>query len=171
MENASKALIMAASILIGLLILSLAVYLFTSFGATSAQVNKQNEENQLNQFNSQFTAYVGKEGNTIYDVITAANLASENNLYYELPKISTRATGIDYYISVVLNNTKGNLSSYNGRTIESLASDKYQEIITQDLKDMVYSPEKDVKELTQYSCKVDISKTTGRVYLVTFTAK
>ena len=31
MENASKALIIAAEVLIGLLIISLAVYLFTSF--------------------------------------------------------------------------------------------------------------------------------------------
>ena len=41
MENASKALIMAASVLIGIMILSLAVYLFATFGASSAQMHEQ----------------------------------------------------------------------------------------------------------------------------------
>ena len=40
MENASKALLMAGGVLIGLLIIALAVYLFTSFGTTSAEVNR-----------------------------------------------------------------------------------------------------------------------------------
>ena len=39
MENASKALIMAGGVLIGVLIISLAVYLFVSFGQTSAEIN------------------------------------------------------------------------------------------------------------------------------------
>ena len=46
MENASKALIMAAEILIGLLIISLAVYLFTSFGTSAAQINQRNANQQ-----------------------------------------------------------------------------------------------------------------------------
>lgn len=79
MENASKALLMAAGVLIGVLILSLAAYLFVYFGSTSQQIHEQNEENQINEFNSKFTSYVGKDNITIYDVITVANLATENN--------------------------------------------------------------------------------------------
>ena len=37
MENASKALLMAAGVLMGILIISLAVFLFVTFGATSAE--------------------------------------------------------------------------------------------------------------------------------------
>ena len=83
MENASKALIMAGGILVGVLILSLMVYLFADFGSTSAQINAQNKQNQLTQFNSKFSAYEDKEGLTIYDVITVAGYAKENNKYYE----------------------------------------------------------------------------------------
>ena len=61
MENASKALIMAGGILVGVLVLSLMVYLFADFGSTSAQINAQNKQNQLSQFNSKFTAYEDKE--------------------------------------------------------------------------------------------------------------
>ena len=38
MENASKALIMAASVLLGVMIISFAVYLFSTFGSYSNEV-------------------------------------------------------------------------------------------------------------------------------------
>ena len=66
MENASKALIMAGAILIAIMIISLAVYLFTDFGTTSAEINKENAERQLTQFNTQFTTYLGRNNITVY---------------------------------------------------------------------------------------------------------
>lgn len=89
MENASKALIMAGGVLIGVLILSLAAYLFVDLGSTSAEITAQNEEKQITEFNSKFTSYEGykdNEGNwqiTIYDIISLAAYAKENNEYYE----------------------------------------------------------------------------------------
>lgn len=83
MENASKALIMAGSILIGILIMSLAVYLFVDFGTTSAQINEQNAQTQIAQFNSKFTSYQSRDDITIYDIITLAAYAKENNKYYD----------------------------------------------------------------------------------------
>lgn len=88
MENASKALIMAAGVLVGVLVLSLAVYLFTDFGSKTADINKQKANSQLTSFNSQFTAYTDykdKNGNwkiTIYDIITLRGAAIENNKNY-----------------------------------------------------------------------------------------
>ena len=73
MENASKALIMAGGILIGILIISLGVYLFADFGTTSAEIHKENEQRQLTQFNTQFT---------VYELISVINLAKENNTQY-----------------------------------------------------------------------------------------
>lgn len=83
MENASKALIMAAGMLIGILILSLAVFLFADFGAKSQGVYTQIEERQLTQYNAQYTVYSGREDVTIYDIISLANLAKDNNDYYK----------------------------------------------------------------------------------------
>lgn len=83
MENASKALVMAGGVLIGIMIMSLAVYLFIDFGSTSAEINTQNAQKQLTQFNAQFTSYEGKKGLTVYDIITVAGYANENNLYYK----------------------------------------------------------------------------------------
>ena len=83
MENASKALIMAAGVLIGILILSLAVFLFADFGATSKGVYSQMEERQLTQYNAQYTVYAGRNDITIYDIISLVNLAQENNEKYK----------------------------------------------------------------------------------------
>ena len=98
MENASKALLMAAGVLIGVLVMSLAVYIFIDFGTRSADINKQNAQSQLASYNSQFTSYASyyyseKDANgnetgpihwktTIYDIITVRGIAIENNKEY-----------------------------------------------------------------------------------------
>lgn len=168
MENASKALLMAAGVLIGILILSLAVYLFVSFGSTSAELHKQNEEQQIAQFNSQFTSYEGKEGLTIYDVITVANLATENNKYYEF---STRRPaqpilpGNDYYIYVILGNDE---RMEFGNDIKSKNVTKiYNDIIANEVNEI----DRDNTELKQYKCTTEINSNTGRVWKVTFKEK
>lgn len=117
MENASKALVMAAGVLIGVLLLSLAVYLFADFGATSARINAQNAEKQLIEFNSKFTSYEGfkdKDGNwkiTIYDIISLASYAKEYNKFYEGTTESK--------INVSIGNTN----------ISSKTEDEYKELI------------------------------------------
>lgn len=118
MENASKALLMAGGILIGVLILSLAAYLFVDFGSTSAEIHRQNEEKQLTEFNSKFTAYEGYKDNdgnwqiTIYDIITLAGYAKENNKYYE---------GVDEeQIHVHINRIGNNIQDYSDSQIKDL---------------------------------------------------
>lgn len=146
MENATKALIMAAGVLMGIVILSLAVYEFTSFGISSKEIHKANEETRLNEFNSQFTKYEGKDDVTIYDVITVANLAKENNSYYEFsPRSLDQNTGKDLYISVILDNN----------SIENQDQSTYKLKI-----DSEYN--------SKYTCIATISNDTGRVYKVKF---
>lgn len=120
MENASKALIMAAGILIGLLIISLAAYLFTNFGQTAAEINKQNAQTQIIEFNSRFTAYENKSL-TIYDVITIVGYAKENNEYYEnLEKykitVKLEISGERIYMNAddIVNNKSTLFTSYGG---------------------------------------------------------
>ena len=167
MENASKALIMAAGVLIGIMILSLAVYLFATFGSTSAELHKQKETDQLNQFNSQFTSYAGKEDITIYDVITVSNLATENNKYYELERLDSLPTTNEVannYIGVLLDNER---LDYGKSTANETINKKYNSKINDELKEINGTQ----KYLKKYTCKVDISSNTGRVYKVTFTKK
>lgn len=158
MENASKALMMAAGVLIGLMILSLAVYLITSFGSASAEAHRTNERNRINEFNTQFTQYEGRQDITIHDIVTVVNLARSNNETYDLS--SQTSNNSNYYITV---NAK-------------IASDGYkanmQDLETKDLNEIVTAEISSLKEgssnLPLYSCTVLISPITERVYQVDF---
>lgn len=74
---------MAAGVLIGILVLSLAVYLFITFGQDARAVNRRIEDGQLAKFNSQFNVYFGRNDIKIHDIISLANLVQENNKYYK----------------------------------------------------------------------------------------
>lgn len=130
MENASKALLMAGGVLIGILIISLAVYLFADFGSKSASINAQNSQKQLSAFNSKFTSYQGfkdADGNwqiTIYDIITVKGYALENNEKYENP---------DEQITVIIDN-------------KSVLNESDTKLITQYVN-------KNTGEITKFKCE------------------
>jgi len=82
MENAMKALIMAATTILGVLLLYIMIYMFRS----AARVDQQYDENQaqrsLELKNSEFEVY-NTEYNAIMDLITVCNLAHSKNLETE----------------------------------------------------------------------------------------
>ena len=94
MENASKALIMAAEILLGVMIISIGVFLFNTMGQYSDETSDQIEQAQLEQFNNQFLKYYGNSSIfsggtdpitepircTIHDIVNLANLANMYNI-------------------------------------------------------------------------------------------
>ena len=163
MENASKALLMAAGVLMGMMILSLAVYLFANFGGTSSQIHENAETNQLNQFNSQFTSYVGKENVTIHDVISMANLATQNNQNYEFARRSIgQVTGNDNYIQILLNGTR---IEYGFGDNSINVEEEYNNLISADVSEIVPGNE----ELKKYDVQVEISEVTRRVFRITCT--
>lgn len=98
MENAADALIIAGGVLIGVLILSLAIYLIVDFGQTSADINTRIIDQRLVEFNTNFTVYDGRKDLTIYDIMTVAGFAHENNVYYE--------NNADYKVTVKCNNVE-----------------------------------------------------------------
>lgn len=159
MENASKALLMAAGVLLGIMIISLAVLLFSNFGGTSSKIHDNIEQNQISKFNSQFTSYVGKNNVTIYDVITMANLATENNKYYEFPKRASMPTGNDNYITVILNGTQIEYGFGDSQNV--IEQDYNNRISTQVGAITQASP-----ELKKYNVQAELSETTKRVYIV-----
>ena len=74
MENASKALLMAAGILVGILILALMVTLFISSKQLSTTYDETRQSVAIQQFNVNFTEYIGQDL-TIHQVITIYNFA------------------------------------------------------------------------------------------------
>ncbi len=57
MENASKALIMAAGVLIGIVILSFMLYIFRRFEITSRETDNRFSEREIEAFNAKFEGY------------------------------------------------------------------------------------------------------------------
>lgn len=83
MENASKALIMAGTVLMGILLISLGVYMFAYFGSVVSSISEEIEITKLIQFNAQFAIYDNRDL-TVQDVVTIASLAKENNDAYDM---------------------------------------------------------------------------------------
>ena len=153
MENASKALLMAAGVLIGVLILSLAVFLFASFGGTSARIHDTVQKNQLAKFNTQFTNY---------EIVSVANLATENNRENQLQKKSAPTNGIDNYITVRL---KGRCIEGGENTDIKQLEKEYNQKIVENINTQTNG------ELKKYKAKAYVSEETGRVYLIDFSEK
>lgn len=81
MENAARALEIAAGVLIALIILSLLAYFFASISTMPTQENKSMTTEQLHAFNTEYEAY---RKSTMYgvDVISCLNKAENNNRKY-----------------------------------------------------------------------------------------
>lgn len=176
MENASKALIMAAGVLIGVIILGIAVYLFTMYGQYSKEAYDKMSDAQISQFNAQFLKYYGnvssvyidengkekeKEGPilcTAHDILTVANLARQNNIQYDLLNES-EAKDNTFYIRVDIGkrNTEKNLEKWDEVIQINFLKENATEIVNGETK------------AKSYICKeVNISPITKRVNYILF---
>ncbi len=156
MENASKALLMAGGVLIGILILSLAVYLFITFGAESKEIHAQIEERQLTQYNAQYTIYSGRNDITIYDIVSVANLAKENNDYYQYYGNFTDG----YKVIVSLTNAGADSGELQGLTTEE------KQLLIENYNDV--NANGDLANRFTCSAIEYYTTTTGRVSKITF---
>ena len=93
MEDASKALLMAAGILIGILIISLAVYLFRSVAGFSNEYDETQITKELSMYNNKFEKYEGRSNLTIHDIVSVKNLAEEYEKNYN-EKITVKLDGV-----------------------------------------------------------------------------
>ena len=79
MENASKALLIAGGVLIAIIIITLAVILYTLFSNHSENYNEVMKVTQIQKFNSKFDVYIGREDITAQELISVVNLSNEYN--------------------------------------------------------------------------------------------
>ena len=164
MENASNAILIAGGVLIGVLILSLAVYLFADFGSTSADINQRTTEQQLAQFNSKFTVYESSDFKwTIYDIVTVAGYAHENNKYYTDNMTEAEANSADfnnnYKITVKLKGSQ--IFSYT-ENIQDYMADNYNSMIHDEVTKNTVLP--------KYNCVISYHDN-GRVSTIIFNCK
>lgn len=174
MENASKALLMAASILMGVMIATVAVALFNSFGGFGKEIMTQIEAKQVSEFNAQFTKYYGEVFNeetnayekiklTAHDVVTLVNLASKNNIEHEIQQ-QTRENENSYYIRILLREGNKEHKNFEKTTEEQLKNFVKERINT--IKVITQNEEKIIDMDYYYVKDIKISKKTGRVNYV-----
>ena len=125
MENASKALIMAAEILVGVMIISIGVYLFNTLGQYSADTAQDMEQAQIDSFNEQFLRYYGMSAaereelspikSTMHDIVGLANLAAKINAqngFTEIEPVSDNSSYIQIDVKIGTKTYK-NLEAYS----------------------------------------------------------
>lgn len=161
MENASKALLMAAGVLIGVVLLSLLAYLFTTYGDTADTIQKQIELGQIQNFNNKFLAYDGQTTLTIYDINTVVNMVADSNKKYGL----TEPEDNNYYISVYMGNKQIENDNDFRTIVRNMENKDSQEYIDKK-NNSLYG---EIGQLKKYTCKVGINSNTQLVNKVQFT--
>lgn len=81
MENASKALLIAGSILIVILLIAVGVRVFNSTSGTKDSVEETMSSTEVVTFNNKFMPYIGKN-KTKSEVISLVNAIIANNVTY-----------------------------------------------------------------------------------------
>lgn len=152
MENASKALIMAAGVLIAMMVISLGVYVFNMFGTFSKEQQEELYEHQLAEFNAQFTKYETAEDINIHDIISVANYARDYNESNGVTDMSN-----DAYISVNILSVRSNLEKATNAEKNNL------------IKNSITSTYVNKYELLDGSIGYNLD--TGRVNSITFKLK
>ncbi|MBR6033188.1 MAG: hypothetical protein IKP28_00290 [Clostridia bacterium] len=78
MENASKALIMAAGVFLAMLVIGAFLYMWNAIGGYAQEVENKKLTEQVSAFNMQYESYLGRvlRGN---DVATVVNKVRNNN--------------------------------------------------------------------------------------------
>ena len=85
MENASKAILIAGGVLLMIMALSLAMFIFRNIGNSTSEYYEQLEQSDIDEFNQKFTKYERKNDLTIQDVVSIVNLAKDNNQAEKMP--------------------------------------------------------------------------------------
>ncbi len=132
MENVSKALLMAAGVLLAILIIAIALLLFRSGANVVETYQNSNEENELNMFNSNFTRMLsGNDTNlghpsntiTVYDIITVANFAWNNNVKFVGNPLSSEYQGDPRLLRINLCDADSNVIISDLQNYNQLAYD------------------------------------------------
>lgn len=80
MENATKALLLAAGVLITIIVITLGVTLYSTFSNQTRGYSQVISNNQVQKFNSRFIVFLEREDITALEVVTAINLGKEYNV-------------------------------------------------------------------------------------------
>lgn len=156
MENASKALLMAAGALLGVMILALGAFLLNMMITYTSQTQDKMDAQILAAFNQQFLKYSTSTEITAHDIVGIANLARTNNEKYDVEdRIGT------YYVNVRVTGITG----VSGIQFNAMEKEPEEGLVTF-IKKCALNPDNSVK---YYRCRrVTVDDHTGRVNDIIF---
>lgn len=168
MENASKALMIAASVLLGIMIISVGTVLFQSFSDFSKDAVAKMEEKQITEWNNTYLKYYGsntyydKEKKkeitrpiqvTAHDIVSVINSAKQNNINYFEDEWPQNPNENIYYLQVAIPGKKNAERMTEEEKIKFLQENALTE----------------THETKYFRCKdVKVSSSTKRVYFIEF---
>lgn len=142
MENATKALLIAGGILIAIIIISIAVYLYSMYSNQSEEYSATISAIELEKFNSKFDVYVDRTDISAQELVSVVNLAKE----------------YDYQIKIYLKTSSGT------RLLQFSEEDTPEKFI-KDNQDTTFSCKLNITEASA-NPKYD---TNGKITKLTFT--
>ena len=165
MENASKALLIAGEILIGVMILSIGVFLFRNLAGESREFYEEMEKTTISEFNSRFYKFYGSRevaskkipvAVTIHDITSLANFAKKHNEQYEIANESSYSDGT-LYVQIDIQGVQ--------TKVEKLSNDQIINLIKNNSITKVGS-----STITKYfkATRVDVSEADGMVNHIIF---
>ena len=170
MEDASRALLMSAGVLIAIILMGLAVNFFRSASSVTKAYDQVMQAEEMAQFNSQFTKFLSnQESNsevaTIYDIVSCANYAYNfNNRVVDDPENTVRTTD-PVILEIAIEKSDGSI------IIDNLQ--KHREIYTELIKQCYYANTDNPNAnntISFYATKVENNQT-GRVNYVRFSSQ
>lgn len=136
MQNATQAILIAGSIILGVILLATLVYVLKIGGSVNKSYDEKQLTYQTEAFNYQFEVYQ-RDDNSIMDMVTLLNLAYSNNL----------ANGYDVNNSVIIIIKIGNKTYRIPKDISSNAETFYNNNVGALERNQVYEVSKDVRSV------------------------
>lgn len=95
MENASKALLIAAAVLIVILLIAFGMSVFNSTGDTSGQAEDLSKSQQMQTFNAQFSGYLGstRSGTMLRNLLVVVNNSNGRNSQHQVTVTGSDVSG------------------------------------------------------------------------------
>lgn len=79
MENAAKSIIMVGGVIIGTMVMSIMIYLFSVFGSFSGEMSQKMNAKKYLQFNNNYFQYQGRIDITAQEIKSIINFTKEHN--------------------------------------------------------------------------------------------
>ena len=152
MENASKALMIAAEVLLGIMVLGLLIVVATMFANFSRNMNKKIAADEVLIYNNHYTQFSGRVDITAQEIATTINFAKKNNDNYELSR--TNSEHSNFYTTVFIEG-----QNFFNSLIYIKNNNQYKNWITFNTKVRKFIKENNMQ---LYSCNVESVTVSGK---------